>query len=130
MATDMDDCIRRAVAYQTVGVDAIFVVGIKSAEQLAQLHKHIQLPIIIGPVPEPLMMDRDGLSELGVRVALQGHQPIPAAIQATHDVLKALRDGAAPSALKGLAGKELMEIATRGADYARWTRDWLGDGKS
>ncbi|MEZ5842445.1 MAG: isocitrate lyase/PEP mutase family protein [Hyphomicrobiaceae bacterium] len=126
MATDMEDCIRRAVAYQGTGVDAIFLVGIRTLDQVKAVREQVHLPLILGPTPEPVMMDRAGLSALGVRVMLQGHQPIPAAVQATHDVLRALRDGAAPSSLKGLAGKELMEVATRSSDYARWTRDWLG----
>lgn len=130
MATDMDDCVRRAVAYQAAGVDAIFLVGIKTLEQLKAVREHVHLPMILGPTPEPVMMDRAGLAAQGVRVMLQGHQPIPAAVQATHDVLKALREGAAPSSLKGLAGKELMTIATHADTYARWTRDWLGGGKA
>jgi carboxyvinyl-carboxyphosphonate phosphorylmutase len=73
-----------------------------------------------------MMMDRERLTALGVRLALQGHQPIPASVQATYDVLKALREGAAPSSLKQVAGKELMQIVTRGDDYARWSKDWLG----
>jgi hypothetical protein len=40
--------------------------------------------------------------------------------------LKALRDGAAPADLKNLASNELMAKVTRAADYAAWTRDFLG----
>jgi carboxyvinyl-carboxyphosphonate phosphorylmutase len=61
-----------------------------------------------------------------VRVSLQGHQPFQAAVQAIHDTMKALREGAAPADLKNLASSELMAKATRSADYAAWTRDFLG----
>ena len=47
-------------------------------------------------------------------------------MRAIHDTLQALRDGTAPADLKNLASKELMAKVTRAADYAGWTRDFLG----
>jgi oxaloacetate decarboxylase len=47
-------------------------------------------------------------------------------VRAIHETMKALRDGAPPADLKGLASKELMDKVTRSADYAGWTRDFLG----
>ena len=61
-----------------------------------------------------------------VRIALQGHQPFAAAVKAVYDTLKALRDGTQPSKLQGVASPELMKKVTRDADYARWTKDFLG----
>jgi hypothetical protein len=40
--------------------------------------------------------------------------------------LKALREGAKPSDLAGIAAPELMQRVTRAADYKQWTRDFLG----
>ena len=78
----------------------------------------------------PSLGDRAYLASKGVRVSLQGHQPFQAAVRAIHDTLKALRDGIAPADLKNLASSELMAKVTRSADYAGWTRDFLGgDGK-
>jgi carboxyvinyl-carboxyphosphonate phosphorylmutase len=51
-------------------------------------------------------------------------------VRAIHDTLKALRDGTPPADLKNLASKELMADVTRSTDYAGWTRDYLGGGKS
>ena len=59
-------------------------------------------------------------------MSLQGHQPFQAAVRAIHDTLKALRDGTAPADLKNLASNELMAKVTRSADYAGWTRKFLG----
>ena len=59
-------------------------------------------------------------------MSLQGHQPFQAAVRAIHDTLKALRDGTSPTDLKNLAAKELMAEVTRSADYASWTRQFLG----
>ena len=73
--------------------------------------------------------DLTDLAYLGarrVRIALQGHQPFAAAVKAVHDTLKALRDGTQPSKLQGVASPELMKKVTRDADYARWTKDFLG----
>ena len=48
-------------------------------------------------------------------------------MRAIHDTLKVLRDGTAPADLKNFASKELMAKVTGSADYAGWTRDFLGD---
>jgi oxaloacetate decarboxylase len=61
-----------------------------------------------------------------VRVALQGHAPFSAAVQAVYNTLKALRDGTKPADLSGIAAPELMQRVTRAADYRQWTRDFLG----
>ena len=61
----------------------------------------------------------------GVRIALQGHMPIMAGVQAVYNTLKALRDGVPPKDLKGVAGKELMDQVTRAADYKAQSSDWL-----
>jgi carboxyvinyl-carboxyphosphonate phosphorylmutase len=62
----------------------------------------------------------------GVRVALQGHAPLSAAVQAVYNTLKALRDGTKPADLQGIASPELMQRVTRAADYRQWTKDFLG----
>ena len=54
------------------------------------------------------LQDKEYLASRGVRIALQGHQPFSAAVKATYDTLKALRDGTKPSALQGIASVELM----------------------
>ena len=66
------------------------------------------------------------MASLGVRVALQGHAPFMAAVQAVRDTLKALREGTPPSELKGVASAELIRAVTREADYAKAARDYLG----
>jgi carboxyvinyl-carboxyphosphonate phosphorylmutase len=61
-----------------------------------------------------------------VRVALQGHAPFSAAVQAVYNTLKALRDGTKPEALPGIASGELLRRVTRADQYAAWTKDFLG----
>ena len=61
-----------------------------------------------------------------VRIALQGHQPFYAAIKAVHDTLKHLKDGGSPADLHDkVATDDLLNIALRQPDYARWQQDYL-----
>ena len=122
--TGVGDTVKRAKAYEAAGVDAMFLVGVKTREQLEAVAPELRVPIILGG--GATLGDRAYLASKGVRVSLQGHQPFQAAVQAIHATMKALRDGTAPADLKGLASSELMAKATRSADYSGWTRDFLG----
>ena len=121
----IEDTIRRAKAYAATGVDAIFLVGFKSRAEVEAVAAEVTKPLILGGVPGELA-DLNYLSAKGVRIALQGHQPFAASVQAIHATLKALREGTKPADLKGVASPELMTAVTRGTDYARWTKDFLG----
>jgi carboxyvinyl-carboxyphosphonate phosphorylmutase len=122
----IEEAIRRAKAYAEAGVDAIFLVGIKSKAELdAVAAAKIGKPLILGNTP-PEIADKAYLSAQGVRIALQGHQQFAAAVQGIYTTLKALREGANPSDLKGIASADLMRQLTRGNDYANWGRDFLG----
>ena len=68
---------------------------------------------------------REAMAAAGVRVALQGHQPFMAAVQAVHDTLQALRAGVAPKALHNQPSAALMKTLTKEADYAAAARDFL-----
>ena len=122
--TDIDDAIDRAHAYLDAGVDGIMFVGACTREHIERIGRDISAPIMLGGIPEALQ-DRDWLADAGVRICLQGHQPIMAAAKAMYDTLKALREGTAPSALTGLPDKGLMQALTRDADYRRWMREFL-----
>jgi carboxyvinyl-carboxyphosphonate phosphorylmutase len=119
------DGIRRLKAYEAAGVDALFVAGGLSRDGLDAIAAEVTVPLMLGGVPAELQ-DSAYLASRGVRVALQGHQPFSASVQATYDTLKALRDGVKPSALTGVASPELMGRVTRDGAYARWTETFLG----
>jgi oxaloacetate decarboxylase len=123
--TGLEDTICRAKAYEAAGVDVMFLVGVKTREQVEAVAAAIRIPLILGGVPEALM-DRVYLASQRVRICLQGHQPFQAAVRAIHETLSALRAGAKPKDLKGLASKDLMDQVTRAGDYERWTRELLG----
>ena len=120
--TSPEDALARAKAYQAVGVDAMFFAGGVTPAFLDAAHAELRIPIMLGGGGMP---DRATLASKGVRIALQGHQPIMAAVQAVHDTLKALRDGTKPSNLKGVASAETMARVTREGDYNAWTDEFL-----
>ena len=111
----LDDAIARAKAYEAVGVDALFFTGLKSHSELEAIAAATTLPIVLGGFPEE-MIEPNYLASQRVRIALQGHAPFAAATQAVYDTLKALRDGASPKHLKGVASSELMGRLTRDAE--------------
>ncbi len=115
-ATSFDEVITRAAAYQESGVDAIFVVGLRERNQLERLSGAISLPLILGGASAELM-DLPYLSQLGVRICLQGHQPFSAAVHAVYETLKALRQGVAPSELSNIAPVDLLRRVTREENY-------------
>lgn len=124
MVTGLEDCIARIEAYQATGVDAIFLIGLSEKVQLEAISKKCKLPVILGGAGAALK-DLEYLGSKGVRICLQGHQPAMAAIQATYNTLKALREGTKPSELAGIADNELVNRLSRSADYDRWIQDFL-----
>jgi carboxyvinyl-carboxyphosphonate phosphorylmutase len=117
------DAIARLQAYEATGVDALFVVGATTQAQLAAVRAATRLPLLC--VADGELTERAQLAALGVRIALQGHQPIVAAMQAVHETLSALRAGTPPAALARLPGKEQVARALRAEDYARAAREFL-----
>ena len=123
--TGLDDSIERAKAYEATGVDALFFTGIKRRAELEAISAATRLPIVLGGAPDD-MSDLSYLGGLRVRIALQGHAPFAAATQAVYDTLKALREGARPKELKGLASAELTGRVTREAETRARGREFLG----
>ena len=122
--TGLADGIKRLKAYEATGVDALFIAGGLTRPDLDAIAAEVNIPLMLGGVPADLL-DKAYLASRGVRVALQGHQPFAAAVKATYDTLKALRDGTKPSALTGIASPELMARVTRDGDYKTWTEKFL-----
>ena len=122
--TNVADALRRAKAYEAVGVDAIFLVGIRTRAELDLVAAEIKLPLILGAAGAELF-DQSYLASRGVRICLQGHQPFMAAVQAVYDTLKALRAGTPPAQLERVAGNELMARVTRSDAYDKWMKTYL-----
>ena len=123
--TGTEDAVRRAKAYEEAGVDALFFAGGMTREQLDAIAAAVKMPLMLGGSGRELQ-DRDYLSSRRVRIALQGHQPFSAAVQAVYNTLKALREGTKPGDLQGIASAEMMQRVTRDGDYKTWTEKFLG----
>jgi carboxyvinyl-carboxyphosphonate phosphorylmutase len=121
----LDDAKARVKAYSATGVDAIFLAGVKSRAEVEAIRSVTSLPLILGGVPSA-MMDHGFFNANGIRICLQGHQPIQAAVQAVHATLKALRDGADPATLPGLASSALLRQVTRADKSDRAAKSFLG----
>ena len=121
----LDECIRRVTAYEAAGVDAIFLAGAGSKDEVAAVNDALHIPLLLGGAGGELN-DKEWLGQNGVRVALQGHLPFQAAIKAVYDTLKALRDGVAPADLRDtLASPELIAQVTRKDEYDRQIAEYL-----
>jgi carboxyvinyl-carboxyphosphonate phosphorylmutase len=120
----IESALARAKAYAETGVDAIFLVGLETLEQLEAVQTAVKLPIIIGSAPASLK--REDLAARGARVLLQGHQPIAAAVKALKDTYAHLFGGGAPADLKSkIASAEEMERFVNGDSYKQWQREYL-----
>ena len=123
--TDLADTIKRVKAYEAAGVDAVFLAGATTKAEVEAVAAEMKGPLLLGGTTGELA-DKDYLGSVGVRVALQGHLPFAAAIKATYDTLKALRDGVSPADLKPqLATSEQMDQFMRKADHDKWTTSFL-----
>jgi carboxyvinyl-carboxyphosphonate phosphorylmutase len=123
--TGLEDAIRRAKAYEQAGVDAIFLAGASTRDEVVAVASELSVPLLLGGATGELQ-DKEWLGANGVRVALQGHLAFSAAVKAVYDTLKALRDGVPPADLRpNLATDEQMAEFTRRATYQQWTADFL-----
>jgi oxaloacetate decarboxylase len=122
--SSIDDAIARARAYEAAGVDALFFAGGMNEANLDAMASAVKLPLMLGG-GGGAMSDKAYLASRNVRIALQGHQPFSAAVQAVYNTLKALREGAKPSELHGIASSDMMKRVTREGDYKTWTEKFM-----
>ena len=114
--TGIEDAIRRARVCREAGADALFFTGIATGEEVAMIDAALDGPFFLGGggIADA---GREFLAAHGVRVCLQGHLPIRAAVKAAWDALRALRDGTPPGDLDGIASEELMKRLMRDAEH-------------
>jgi carboxyvinyl-carboxyphosphonate phosphorylmutase len=120
----LGDTVARIKAYEAAGVDAVFLTGVATRAELDALSGAISIPLFLANAKGELA-DKEYLSSRRVRIVLQGHMPIMAAMQAAHDTLKALRDGTPPAELKGVPDGEFVKRITRAEGYQAMLNDYL-----
>lgn len=123
--TSVADAVTRAKAYEATGVDALFFTGIKTRADLEVIVAATRLPIVLGS-PGDEISDIDYLGSQRVRIAVQGHAPIAAAVQAIHETLQAIYEGTPPKQLKNIASSDLMGNVSRSKSFSRRAADFLG----
>ncbi len=119
--TGLDDMLERLRAYQDTGVDGVFLTGATRKSELEAIAKVAKIPILLGAIG-PDIDDSTLLADHGIRIALMGHQPFMAALEAIRSCMQAQRDG---TPLPAQAGKALIETVTRGPAYDAWTKQYL-----
>jgi carboxyvinyl-carboxyphosphonate phosphorylmutase len=122
-AGKMRAAVRRLRLYEQAGVDALFIVGLKSVADLSAIAGATTLPLILANISPEL--ESADLSSYRVRINLQGHLPIMAAMQSVYETMKALREGTSPRQIKNIASNELLKILTRAASYDEASRRYL-----
>jgi carboxyvinyl-carboxyphosphonate phosphorylmutase len=119
-----EGAVKRARAFAACGVDAIFLVGVESADQVKAVHDAARLPIMVGSAPAAIR--REDFAAAGACVLLQGHQPLPAAVKALKEVYTHLYNGGAPADLRDrIASAKEMDALVSGEAYKKWQRDYL-----
>ena len=120
----LEGTLARAKAYAATGVDAIFLVGVETVEQVKAVHDAVKLPVIVGSAPASIK--REDFAAAGARVLLQGHQPVAAAVKALREVYEHLYKGGAPADLKSrIASNDEMNALTRNDAWKGWQKDFL-----
>jgi carboxyvinyl-carboxyphosphonate phosphorylmutase len=116
--------VERAQAYAATGVDAIFLVGVATVDQVKAVHDAVRLPIIVGSAPATIK--RGELAANGARILLQGHQPVAAAVKALRECYTHLYGGGSPEELKSrIASAQEMEQLVSAGDYRKWQQEFL-----
>lgn len=121
---DTPRTVARAKAYAACGVDAIFLVGVESADQVRAVHEAARLPVMVGSAPASIK--REDFAAAGARVLLQGHPPVAAAVKALKEIYTHLYNGGAPADLKDrIAPAKDMDALVSGEAYKKRQKDYL-----
>ena len=114
----------RVKAYAETGVDAIFVTGVRTLEQVAAVREASGLPVIVGQAPASLT--HADLAARGARVLLQGHQSVAAVVKALQGVYTHLHSGGSTAELAGrVATAAEMDAVLNVPGYDQARRDYL-----
>ena len=114
----------RLKAYAETGVDALFLLGVRSPEDLEAARRATTLPLMLGGNPADVG-GTDFLAANGVRVALAGHLPVQASVKTVYDVLKHLKENGSFNAIADAGSDDVIALATRRDEYGRWQKEFL-----
>jgi len=117
----VEEVIKRTMAYQKAGADAICMVGVEDFEHLEKIAEHLSVPLMLVTYGNPKLRDNERLAKLGVRIVVNGHAAYFAAIKATYDCLREQRNAVASD----LSASELAHKYTQPEDYVAWADEFM-----
>jgi carboxyvinyl-carboxyphosphonate phosphorylmutase len=121
----VDEAIARFLAFESTGVDGLFLPGVRTRDELDRIAEAVRLPLISGGVAQPLA-DAEYLASRRVRLWSGGHQVFAVAVNALYDAMKSVREGTYPSKLPDIAPNALLDTVTGSAEYVQRTQAFLG----
>jgi carboxyvinyl-carboxyphosphonate phosphorylmutase len=119
----LEETVARVKAYSATGVDAIFVAP-KTRAHVEAIAAATPLPLMLGSIPQELA-DAAFLAKNRVRIYMQGHLTLSAAIHAVHETMKAIRAGVPAKEIPNIASADLIKRVTRAEQYDKWDKDFL-----
>lgn len=122
--SSIEDIATRASAYEAAGADAIFLSSAKSRDQVKAVAQMCSLPLVLGQTSNELT-DEEFLMAHRVRVVLQSHRPIMAAIQAVCDTYAGQRHRAQLDDMPRVVSKEFFAQLVDEAEYDRLGEETL-----
>lgn len=121
-AQTLDEVIQRTRAYQDAGADGICLVGVQDFTHLEAIADSLQVPLMLVTYGNTALRDPQRLSQLGVRIVVDGHAACFAAIKATYDSLREQRGMAADSRT---TASQLTHRYTAPDDYETWAKAFM-----
>lgn len=85
-----EDLVQRVAAFAEAGADAIFLTGARLVSQVQAVRDVTGLPVVLGAARGELA-SVDDLAAVGVRICLQGHGTLPAALAAAWQFYRSAR---------------------------------------
>jgi oxaloacetate decarboxylase len=125
----VDEAIVRFRAFESTGVDGLFLPGVRSREELDRIASAVRLPLVSGGVAESLA-DAGYLAARRVRLFSSGHQVFAVAVNALYEAMRAVRGGIPPSTLPGIAPKALLDTVTGAGSYTESMQQFMGATRS
>lgn len=120
LATSREDLLARQSALQDVGIDALFITGLRDPADLDALAAHATVPLVLGTMVAD--MDAAALAKRKVRICLQGHEAFYQGIKAVYANLAQLRPG---SDSADANAQQLVKRLARTELHAQWGKDFL-----
>jgi carboxyvinyl-carboxyphosphonate phosphorylmutase len=121
----IEETVARARIATEAGIDAVFVLGATTTEQVRAVRNATNLPLMLNAMAGTA----EELAALGARIVLQGHLPYFVAMKAVYDAYL-LQRAKGPTAVpaESVASAELQAIALAADEYERLAHEYL-DGK-